>query len=163
MFSLQYTPFQVYIPLKLIGGVMLGLTSDEIIFLAAYFIFFFLLDIFYVLTIRSMFLKITPENRALKPNYTFFLLIPFFGIFWDFVLVVTASKSLRKEFDSREIARDGDFGFMLGIVMCVLFVIMEFSTGSIFTVIPACIVWIFYWARILRYRKMLKKLSMRVF
>jgi hypothetical protein len=54
--------------------------------------------IFFLLTLQNTLLKISTENRKMKPSETWLLLILLFNIVWQFIVVNRIADSLAAEF-----------------------------------------------------------------
>jgi hypothetical protein len=106
--------------------------------------------IFYILTLRRALEQCVPESRTMAPDLIWFLLIPLFGLFWHFYVVVSLSRSLGNEYRKRAIATESSPGLGLGLAVCILGVIT--LTPSVFFRIPAAIAalicWVLYWLKV---------------
>ena len=112
--------------------------------------------IFYLLTLQRALERCSVESRVMSPETVWLLLIPLFNLVWQFIVVISISRSLRNEFARRNLATaSSDFGRALGLAMCILTItgvipIVGFATG-----IAACVCWIIYWMKIAGYARML--------
>lgn len=106
--------------------------------------------IFYILTVRRAIEKCAPESRAMKPDHVWFLLIPLFGVFWHFYVVVNVSRSLGREYQKRGIASDASPGLALGLAVCILGLITltPHHVLRIIAFIAAVICWVVYWLKV---------------
>jgi len=106
--------------------------------------------IFYILTVRRAVESCAPESRAMKPDHAWLLLIPVFGLFWHFYVVVNISRSLGREYQQRGIATDPSPGLALGLAVCVLGLIT--LTPHLFlrivAVVATVICWVLYWLKV---------------
>ena len=50
--------------------------------------------IFYLLTLQKALNRCSPECRAMNPGMVWLMLIPFFNIVWQFIIVLNMAKSL---------------------------------------------------------------------
>lgn len=90
-------------------------------FYAVVFILAIGFAIFHLMTMYKALSAVSPRNRDMEPGQIFLLFIPFFGIVWQFFVVLRTSSSLEKEFDDRGISGDGgDFGKTLGLWALIL-------------------------------------------
>lgn len=71
--------------------------------------------VWYFMTTYKVLDACSPRNRDMEPGMVFLTLIPFFGIVWMFFVVFRISSSLEREFRSRGLRREGDFGSTLGM------------------------------------------------
>jgi len=53
----------------------------------------------YLLALQDALKKCAPTSRTMKPGKVWLLLIPVFGLVWQFIIVVNIAKSLRNEFE----------------------------------------------------------------
>jgi hypothetical protein len=102
--------------------------------------------IFYMLTLQKALQRCSPECRAMSPGLVWLLLIPFFHIVWNFVVVINVAKSLGCEFRKRGIAEEPAPGQTMGIIMAVTALIC----GPVWLVF-----WILYWVKISGYSERL--------
>lgn len=98
--------------------------------------------IFYLLTLQKALNRCSPENRAMNPPMVWLMLIPFFNLVWQFIVVLNLAKSLGAEFQKRGIPEDANPGQTIGLIMCV----SSLLCGPIYF-IP----WIIYWVKIAGY------------
>jgi hypothetical protein len=54
--------------------------------------------ILYLLALRDALKKCAPTSRTMEPGKVWLLLVPVFGLVWQFIMVVNMAKSLRNEF-----------------------------------------------------------------
>jgi hypothetical protein len=60
----------------------------------------------------------------MNPDSLVLNLIPFFGVYWQFVTVNRIAESLKGEFQVREQPRRGDYGKRIGLTMSLLFFVL---------------------------------------
>lgn len=106
--------------------------------------------IFYILTVRRAIERCAPESRAMNADHAWFLLIPFFGLFWHFYVVVNVSRSLGREYQRRGIAGDASPGLTLGLVLCILglLTLTPSFVLRVVAVIATVICWVLYWLKL---------------
>jgi len=115
--------------------------------------------VLYIIGLKDILGKCKRENRAISPGQVFLLLIPVFNIIWHFAVVLSISKTVKREFDSRGIVVESDFGKSVGIAMCTLFTMSVIPFGSIIPYVwdpvvgllmraGAAVCWIAYWITI---------------
>jgi hypothetical protein len=86
------------------------------------FIFGIMLTIWilFLLTLQRTLTKIHPNNREIEPGLVWLLLIPVFNWFWAVYVVLMLAKSLRNEFEYREMGTGTEsFGRTIGLVWTV--------------------------------------------
>jgi hypothetical protein len=76
--------------------------------------------VFYLLAMQNALNQVSPRNRDMEPGMVFLGLIPCFNLVWLFFIVSRVASSLEKEYDSRGLSGDGDFGKGVGITGCIL-------------------------------------------
>lgn len=129
---------------------------------------------------------ISPENRAMSPESVWLQLIPFFGIVWQFLVVVRIAQSIYKEMESKivnSILDDSQVQiketeesptFTVGIAYCIfttLGVSIGYYTinspsylgliGSLFFLI-GMVCWIIYWVRLVKTKNKLVRISVGI-
>lgn len=157
----------------LIEGIILGLFFP-IIFLIPF--------IFYIKSLKTTLLEVSPENRLIKPYFLWALLIPIWSTLYNFYVVSKIADSLRLELKSRNIPVNSrrptylkglimslflclgasPFFFLHLINMYVMYVqipsfIVNFFLHLCTTSLVAPLFWIVYWANVLHYKKLLRK------
>src|SRR5690606_33705855 len=83
-----------------------------VIFLA--FLGFLILLIVVCWQLRSSLIKIKAENRCIHPEQVWLLLLPFFNIYWNFVVARKFSDSLNNEFFDKKVAVEENPAFKNG-------------------------------------------------
>ena len=103
-----------------------------------------IIQIFFLNTLSKCFKQIEPRNRSMEPGQVWLCLIPLFGTVWIIITILRLAESLEKEYRSRGLNGDGDFGKQSGLI----YVISSFICGCV-----AVIFWIIYWMKISGYTK----------
>ncbi len=106
--------------------------------------------IFYLTTLHRALDRCSPANRALSPYLVWLMVIPLFNVLWHFVVVMSLSKSLRREFEHRGMNESTAPGRDVGLAMCILF-IAGLIPSLYFLLIVSILCWIVYWHRISGY------------
>ena len=76
--------------------------------------------IFFLLSLQRCFESISPKNRAMSPGMVWLVLIPLFGIVWNFFVVTRLANSAKKEAAEYGISDIGDGGYGIGLTFCIL-------------------------------------------
>ncbi len=77
--------------------------------------------ILYLAALQKALERCSPVSRAMRPRQVWLLLIPVFNLVWHFMVVIRIAKSLRSEFDRRNILiGDPAPAKTIGLVMCGL-------------------------------------------
>src|ERR1043165_7051059 len=98
-----------------------GMGSSEIIILLFILILCLVPGILYLITLNNTLNTISPENRQLPPGQVWLILIPLFGIVWQFIVVNRIADSLKAEFIKRNIpVQENRPGASIGIAYCTL-------------------------------------------
>jgi hypothetical protein len=121
-------------------------------FMAAYFAIFLVVGFFFLLNLRDLLQRISPQNQAMEPNQVWLNLIPLFNLVWIFITVIRVRESLQAEFRSRGWAPQGDFGYGLGLAAAILSILNWGPLG-----VAAFICWIIYWVRMSELKNLLRQ------
>jgi hypothetical protein len=103
-------------------------------------------------------LAIPPEHRQqnFEPTQVWFLLIPIFGLVWDFILFPRIADSFRAHFEATGRPEQGDYGRQLGLIAsisacCCVVPCVNFLAG------PATLVlWILLLVKFNGYKKLIE-------
>jgi hypothetical protein len=109
-------------------------------------------------TVRSTLKLISKENQAILPNQAWFLVVPFFNIYWNFEVARRLSYSLYNEFYDRKIAVEEDPTFTAGMTYAWSFLIYNFPFPLFWRILGMVVSFVYfitYWFKINRYRVLL--------
>jgi hypothetical protein len=131
----------------LIGGLLLFVIIIAIIAL--------IVAIFYLLTLQNLLNRVKPENRTVEPSNVWLMLIPLFSLVYAFILYPKISESVAREYESRGLPPQGDFGKSLGITMPILSLcgIIPFIGGL--AGLANLVIWIIFWSKMSGYKNQL--------
>lgn len=136
------------------------------------FLFAFLIPfVLFILTQQNTLKTIQPDNRLMPPGQVWLQIIPFFGLFWQFVVVSRLAGSLKKQF-----ARQHQFSFEniegknltnlntnptygIGITYCILFCCSIIPILGAFTALAGIICWIIYWVQLAGFKRKLYEVA----
>ena len=110
--------------------------------------------IFYILTLQRTLETISPENRKMNPGQVWLILIPFFNLVYNFIMVASIADSIEAECAKLNIpVTENRPTYNIGIAYSVLAVIGGFIPviGSI----AALVCWIGYWVKVAHYKRLL--------
>jgi hypothetical protein len=126
--------------------------------------------IFYILTLKRA-LTLTAEYHSISPKQAWLILIPIFGLGWQFYIIYNLAKGIKCKCDQMAIECGGAgkaIGFTFAILLCCNFVLFQ-ALGSfipasesirlflpLLMAIPTFIMWVWYWVRIAKYNKLLR-------
>ncbi len=129
----------------------------------------FLLPLFlFLLTQQNLLKNIRPQNRTLNPGKVWLQLIPGFGLVYQFIVIRQIANSIYREFVD-PIEEDSILSayedipdnptYRLGLNFTILFLISLFPIPLLKTVVSigALIMWIWYWAVLVRYNKKIRQ------
>jgi hypothetical protein len=106
---------------------------------------------FFCLTLQKCLNRCTPQCRTIAPGQVWLLLIPFFNLVWQFIVVSRISSTLANEFRLRSMTKEPEPGKSLGLAFCILFVCGIVPFLGILAGIAGLICWILYWVKIANY------------
>lgn len=111
-------------------------------------------------TIRTTLNLVRKENRCILPSQAWFVALPFFNIYWNFVVVRRLTDSLNNEFYDRQVAVEEDptqkQGYMYAGGYMVSNIPLPAFVGFMASII-AFVGFILYWFKIYEYKKVLKQ------
>ncbi len=98
--------------------------------------------VFFLLNLRDLLRHVAPHNRMMRPDQVWLNLIPLFNLVWIFITIIKVRDSVRYEFQSRNWAQNGDFGYGVGLAAAILSIVSWGPLG-----LAAFVCWIIYWVR----------------
>lgn len=111
-------------------------------------------------TIRTTLNLIREENRCILPKQAWLVALPFFNIYWNFVVVRRLTDSLNNEFYDRQVAVEEEptqkQGYMYAGGYMVSNIPLPAFVGFIASII-AFVGFILYWFKIYEYKKLLRE------
>jgi hypothetical protein len=112
--------------------------------------------ILYLLTLGKVLNKCAPASRAMEPGKVWLMLIPVFGLVWQFIIVMNIAKSLGNEFARLGIpCPEPTPGQTIGLAMCVCNCCIFIPLLGGLVSIAGLVLWIVYWIRIANYSRLL--------
>jgi hypothetical protein len=113
--------------------------------------------IFYLLTLQGVLQQVKPENRKMDPGMVWLILIPLFGIVWQFIVVGNIADSLKAEFAQRGVNPGEERpGYNIGLTYCILMCCGIIPFLGILAAIGGFVCWIIYWVKIANYKSTLQ-------
>jgi hypothetical protein len=119
----------------MIVAIVVGLACSAIGVVIAIFILLFL---------SGCYQRIPPQYRLLEPGMVWLLLIPCFGIVWNFFVYPRLAKSFKNYFNAHGIYDVGDCGEQLGLWYCILVCCSVIPYLGLLTSIAALVLWIIF-------------------
>ena len=110
-------------------------------------------------TVRKTLLYISESNRCILPNHAWLLALPFFNIYWNFVVVKRLTDSLNNEFHDRKIAVEENPTQKEGYIYAGSYLTGNFPFPMFIKYIVSIVTlvgFIMYWVKVNQYRKILK-------
>lgn len=130
--------------------------TTEIILIVVVLGVVFLPVILFLWTLHKTLKEIRPENRLMQPGEVWLVLIPLFGLVWQFILVARIADSLHSEFSTRNISLDEDRpGLSFGMAYCILFLCSVLPYIGVLSAVAGFVCWIIYWVKISSFRNRL--------
>jgi hypothetical protein len=111
--------------------------------------------VFFLLTLQRALMLCAPQNRTLSPGKVWLCFIPLFNFVWLFIVISRVSRSLEREFESRQ-GPPGDYGRSIGLAYCILGVISVIPIVGMLTGPASTACWIVYWVKISNYSRTLQ-------
>jgi hypothetical protein len=120
------------------------------------FLISLLIKSLYILSLSKTLRQCRPSKRTMEPGQLWLYLVPLFELIWHFFIVIRMSESLKKEFRRRGLrSYNDDFGYTLGLWMCILIVVACVPYIGCCTALPGFICWIIYWVKMVGFGRQL--------
>jgi hypothetical protein len=136
---------------------MFGLGGAEVGILLIVLLIALIPAILYLVNLQQALEQVHPNHRTTSPGTVWLLLIPLFGIIWNFMLVAHLGDSLSNEYRRRNRPVDSDRpGYSVGLWMCIMNILNLIPIiGGLFGLV-GLILFIIYWVKIAGYKNDLK-------
>lgn len=121
-------------PAAAVGGMIGFFVCYGIVLLAS-----LVVTILFLLAMSRSLQACAPRNRTMEPGQVWLTLIPLVGIVFYIMAILKVPESLEREYRSRGMRDDGDYGKTLGI----WFIVTSFVCPGVNFVL-----WIMYWVKI---------------
>lgn len=109
-------------------------------------------------TVRNTLRLIAKENQAILPSQSWFLLLPFFNIYWNFEVARRLSYSLNNEFFDRKIAVEENPGYNAGMIYAWSYLVFHLPFPPFIRMLAMIVCFVYfisYWFKINQYRVLL--------
>lgn len=106
--------------------------------------------ILYLITLHKALDRCSPSNRVMSPYLVWLLIVPLFNVIWHFVVVLSLSKSLHREFEHRRMNESPAPGRNVGLATSIL-LIVGLVPYLDFLLVISVLCWIVYWHQISGY------------
>ena len=115
-------------------------------------------QIFYLITLMRTMEQVHPTLRKMPPGQVWLVLIPIFGIIWNFIMIGHIADSLQNEFKARNIQVDeARPGYNVGLIMCIAPLIGFLPMIGILGSVAGLVCWIIYWSKMAGYKRTLEQ------
>ena len=138
----------------LLSGMLWGdQWTPVLLIIGCVFLILLIPYLFFVAMLQNTFRLIAPENRTMRPEQVWLLLVPVFNLGWQFIVIDRMADSLAAELQHRNIPFSERPGYNIGLACCICVCLC--FTGVLSGVAPiGCLVlWILYWVKINEYRQ----------
>ena len=135
-----------------------NLSPEMVQLVAAVFLIRLIIWVFYANTIRKTLKLVAPENRLMSPNQAWLLVIPFFNIYWNFLVASRVADSLTNEFYDRKIAEEENPGRVAGMWYAWLFLLSNIPLPPFILVTIGLLSFVYfvgYWVKVNNFRNLL--------
>ena len=130
-----------------------------IMFLLAFLIPF----IFYLVTLQKVLAAIASESRMMAPAQVWLLLIPFFNIVWQFIVIKRIADSIKNECLRLNISMAEERPtYALGLTITLLYLVSLVLNRNnvspllgLICIIASFICWIIYWWKVVGYKNLI--------
>jgi len=114
--------------------------------------------IFYLLTLQRTLEIISPVNRRMDPNQVWMILIPGYGMVFQFMMLGKLSDSIKAEQMTKGIrCAEVRPAYQIGLLMCIANCAAVIPYLGILAMLGAIPLWIMYWLKIVEYKKQLEQ------
>ena len=112
--------------------------------------------IFFLRILQSILKIISPENRKMSPGNVWFIIIPFLGILWQFIVVQKIAKSVKAECKKLNIHIRGKMPtYAFGLSYCISYILFFIPITKTIGALVVLITWCIYWIKVYQYKKLL--------
>lgn len=124
----------------------------QILFLLLFYIPFIL----FVLTLQKTLRIISPENRKMQPSDVSLIIIPVFGIIWQFKVVTKIAESIKSECVKLNIhVKEKRPTYAAGLIYCISYLFFLVPALKSVVAVLVIITWIVYWIKVSQFKKLL--------
>jgi|SRR5690625_3254822 len=119
-------------------------------------IVFLIIKILFLLTLQKTFDAISRENRKMDSGQVWLLLIPFFALAWNFIVIDKLADSLKLECEARNIPiEEGRPGYTIGLAYSILACSFIIPYLNFISWMGSLVCGIIFWVKINNYKKAL--------
>jgi hypothetical protein len=103
--------------------------------------------IFYCLTLQNTLKAIRRENRLMPAGQVWLLLVPFFNLIWNFIVVGKMADSIDKEFKARNIEAQPRPGYSIGLAYSVCCACTLIPLLGWLAQLASLVCWVIFWIK----------------
>ena len=130
--------------------------NSQPLFAIIFLVIFIIPVCFFLLTLQNTLKIISPENRKMSPGNVWLILIPLFGMAWQFIMVRRIADSISEECVRLNIdVKEKMPTYTIGLIYCISSIIFLIPITKTVGSIAALVTWIMYWIKVNQYRKLL--------
>jgi type IV pilus assembly protein PilA len=108
-----------------------------------------ILGILFLLSLSTALGKCSKASRTMEPGLVWLMLVPVFGVVWQFAVVIALARSLGNEFRARGISSlEAQPGRSIGIAMCVSALCGMVPLLNLVALPAAVVLLIIYWVKV---------------
>lgn len=115
-----------------------------------------LVFVLYLLNLQNALKEVSEKNREVPPANVWLMFIPLFNIIYPFILYPRICDSIKKEYASRGLEEQGDFGRSIGITMPILSLCNLIPVLGALAGIANFVLLIVFWVKIAGYKEKLR-------
>ena len=117
------------------------------------FIILMIPAVFYLLNLQNTLKAVRSQNQKMPPGQVWLLLIPFFGIVWNFITVQRIAESIKAEYDSRQMPCEDKPAYSIGLAMCICTCCTWIPILGFLASLGGIVLWIIYWVKTAEYKR----------
>lgn len=140
---------------------MEGFGSHELTLLSVLGLAILIPQIVSVMVYHRALSALPPERRKMPPNQTLLLLVPFFGTFWEFLVILRLSGSFEQYFEAIGHRGAGRCGRTVGLAFCVFNVCALIPVAGLVCSVIGFVLWLIYIFEVIDLRKQALKLEQK--
>ncbi len=114
-----------------------------------FFYCFIIPVIFFLRSLQNILKIISPENRRMSPSTVWLILIPVFGVVWQFMVVSKIADSIKAEYTRFNIlVNESRPTYTIGLVYCISYLLLLIPSAKVIGSFAVLVTWILYWIKV---------------
>ncbi len=119
------------------------------VFQFVFLLLFIIPVIFFLRSLQNILKIISPGNRRMSPSNVWFILIPIFGIVWQFMVVSKIADSIKAECTRLNIlVNESRPTYIIGLVYCISYLLLLIPSAKVIGSFAVLVTWILYWIKV---------------